>query len=487
MSIFKPCDVRGVVGAEWGDAEALAIGRSLGAMLRARDQQAICVGGDFRRSTPSLKASLIQGLQQAGVDVDDVGQVPTPVVQFAARQARCANVAIVTASHNPGKYNGVKFVVNGRPPIPELMRELQARLTPSEPPPAGDLRSRGRHTSRHVVADYEIWVVRSARELVAATYGAGASEPGAVSAGPAPQRVAVDAMGGAFTEIAPRVLAAAGYGILTVTPHIDPAFAQRDPNPAQDRNLRQLVDAVREGQADLGIALDGDGDRVIFVDHDGGIARPEQIAALLVERCYRGGTVVYDQKCASIVPRTVRAHGGEPVIQPSGHGFIKTTMLDRRAELGVEVSGHHFFGALEGGDDGLFTALFVLELLRRVPSSLRAQLQRIGWPSITPDLRVPLRGDSRAVLESIAAHCGGDISRLDGVRAQYADGWALARASITEPAMTFRFESDDPAQLQQVIDRFLAGAPELREPLRLSRSASVAGSLARSPSGGLQP
>jgi phosphomannomutase/phosphoglucomutase len=269
-------------------------------------------------------------------------------------------------------------------------------------------------------------------------------------------------MGGAYTDIAPRVLAAAGYDVVTVDSRLDPDFQRRDPNPADDRNLQPLVDTVLRHQADVGLALDGDGDRVILVDASGGIARPEQIAAMLVEHCFPHGTVVFDLKCASIVWRTVQQRGGTAVMQPSGHGFIKTAMLDRQAELGVEVSGHHFFGALHGGDDGLFTALVVLTLLRQLNSTLQSQLIRIGWPSITPDLRLPLVGDCRTILEVIAASCGGQVSRMDGVRAEYEDGWGLARASITEPAMTFRFEGRDPAHLRQVVAQFLSGVPTLR-------------------------
>ncbi len=473
MSIFKSCDVRGVVGEEWTAEDALRIGGSLGRMVQRRGQTSIWVGGDFRRSTAALKSALIEGLRRVGIDVQDVGHVPTPVVQFAAREASCPNLAIVTASHNPGRYNGVKFLVGGRPAIPDLMAELQAGLdTPWAPCARGALRV------REVTAEYERWVIRCARELLATTSGRAPGRPAPEAAdrrgtglaagadqAPLPRRVAVDAMGGACTDSAARVLAAAGYDVVNTDTQLDPDYALRDPNPARDRNLLPLIEAVRAERAELGVALDGDGDRVIFVAAEGGIARPEQIAALLIDQCFPGGTVVFDLKCASLVARTALAHRGTPIMQPSGHGFIKTTLLDRAADLGVEVSGHHFFGVLKGGDDGLFTALVVLGLLQRLHSSLHAQLQRIGWPCITPDLRLPFAGDCCAALESIAAHCGGQVSRLDGVRAEYPEGWGLARASITEPAMTFRFEGRDRDQLRCVVTRFLAGLPALQQQL----------------------
>ncbi|MHB0955962.1 MAG: phosphohexomutase domain-containing protein [Pirellulaceae bacterium] len=477
MSIFKSCDVRGIVGEEWSVDDARRIGQGLGYMLRTRSQSQIVVGGDFRRSTNAFKSALIEGLRQRGVCVVDVGQVPTPVVPFAARQIDCPNLAIITASHNPGKYNGIKFLVDGRPPIPELMSELQRAM---EILCSGD--AAGSLVRQDVLADYEAWLIPCAQRLVATAAASRESAPSgdaesgsrvtADSNGRAasmsepgswpPRRVAVDPMGGAFTGIAPRVLKAAGYEVVTVDAELDPDFQRRDPNPANDRNLRPLAEATRHNQADLGVALDGDGDRVILVDAGGRIARPEQIAALLVEHWFPGSTVVFDLKCASLVPRTVQAQEGRAVMQPSGHGFIKTAMLERRAELGVEVSGHHFFGALEGGDDGLFTALVVLTLLRRLNLSLHGQLERIGWPHITPDLRLPLVADCRATLETIAGSCGGQVSRMDGVRAEYEDGWGLARASITEPAITFRFEGRDPTCLRQVVARFLSSVPVLR-------------------------
>ena len=147
---------------------------------------------------------------------------------------------------------------------------------------------------------------------------------------------------------------------------------------------------------------DGDGDRAVFVDHTGRIARPEQIAAILIQRCFDRPTVVYDLKCASLVPRVAAAAGGTAIMQPSGHGFIKAAMLAARAELGVEVSGHHFFGALDGGDDGLFTALVVLGILNELQVQLADLIRPLGWPAITPDLRIPFDGDAVAAVEAIA-------------------------------------------------------------------------------------
>ena len=461
MTIFKACDVRGIVGQQWDAEDARRIGLSLGGMLRSRRQSAIVVGGDFRRSTPRLKTALSAGLCAAGIHVHDVGQVPTPVVQFAARQAGCRNLAIVTASHNPGRYNGIKFLVDGGPPVPALVAELEAGCAQ---PTASS--TRGRMHRCDVVPDYQQWVVSCSESFVDECLARinnkknlSDKQPGKQ---PAPIKVVVDTMGGAFTGLAPQVLSAAGYEVVSVDDQLDPDFARRDPNPAIDANLHLVVNAVTQQAAELGCALDGDGDRVIFVDDRGTIARPEQMAALLMTRCLGPCTVIYDLKCASLVARTARQMGGNAIMQPSGHGYIKRKLLEQDAELGIEVSGHHFFGHLDGGDDGLFTALVVLRLLSATGTRLADWLRRSNWPAITPDLRIPYTGDTKNVLEEIAASCGGKVNRMDGVRAEYEDGgWGLARASITEPAITFRFEGSDREQLRSVVDRFLAQIPDL--------------------------
>ncbi len=465
MSIFKACDIRGVVDVQWNETDAEKIGRALGQLMRRADETTICLGGDFRRSTPRLKRSLTDGLLEFGVHVVDIGQQPTPVVYFASRHLRCRNVAIVTASHNPGRYNGIKFLLAGRPPDTELMRRVeqicQAQICQTTPPgESTGSRDAGTVDSCDVLADYERWVIRGAAELVSAGPVAAALDDHR-RVGDAPLSVIVDAMEGAFTHIAPRVLDAAGYVTTSLSPELDPDFSRRSPNPSSDANLQQLVATVVDRQADMGIALDGDGDRVVLVDNTGRIVRPEQLAVLIQQQCFRQPTVVYDLKSASILARAVEASGGTACMRPSGYGFIKATMLDTRAEMGVEASGHHFFGILDGGDDGLFTALVALEIVRQTGKSLATLIEPIGWPAITPDLRVPFSGDATSAIEAIAGQCGGQISRLDGVRAQYEQGWALARPSITEPAITLRFEGRTNDDLRQIASRFLAATPDL--------------------------
>ena len=273
VTIFKACDVRGVVGQEWGADEARRIGRSLGRMIRTRGDASVCVGGDFRRSTPPLKQEFVEGLLEAGLAIYDVGQQPTPLVYFAARQLGCRSVAVVTASHNPARYNGIKFLVAGQPAVPQLVRELEAGCTTVPPAAprgtvichyfraAGETESSrtafpGRHdgpegpsyesnlSAERIAAAYEEWVIRRAGEFVVP----------APSLRLPPLSVVLDAMAGACTHIAPRVLARAGATVTALTPAIDPDFSERTPNPARDENLAPLIEAVVERDSDVGIA-----------------------------------------------------------------------------------------------------------------------------------------------------------------------------------------------------------------------------------------
>lgn len=448
MSIFKACDVRGVVGDQWNESDARRIGQSLAQMLMRRGERYICVGGDFRRSTPSLTAALKTGLISTGVNVIDVGQGPTPMIYFAARHLGVGSAAIVTASHNPGRYNGVKFLVQGRPAIPRLVAELESGM--SAEPAASEP---GAERSEDVAEAYEEWLLKKASEFAAAS----------TAGGPALGCV-VDPMTGAMCGVAGRVMEAAGYRVQSIRDSVDPDFATCDPNPAKDANLTSLIDRVREENANFGFALDGDGDRVVFVDERGEVIRPEQVGALLATQCFDKPTLVYDLKCASVLPRVVENAGGKAIMQPSGHGFIKSAIIDRHADLGVEVSGHHFYGGdMRGGDDGLLTALVVGSLIRRSGVSLSGLIEPFSWPAITPDLRIRYDGDAAAAVEAIAAACDGQLERMDGVRAQYEHGWALARASITEPAITLRFEGQQRGNLREIAYRFLAPLPELRK------------------------
>jgi phosphomannomutase/phosphoglucomutase len=447
VSIFKACDIRGVVGTEFNEEIARQIGLGLGTLIAKNGGGPVCIAGDFRRSTAALKESVCKGLVAAGAMVKDAGRLPTPAAYFTAARSGCRNTAFVTASHNPGRYNGMKFMVAGRPATPELVGQLQQCMGS-----ASEAAVPGRVEPLDLLSEYEAEVQATAARIARHDQASLARRR---------LTVVVDAMGGAFSEIAPRVLQAAGCRVIPLRCAVDPDFAQYDPNPAVDANLAELTRRVVDEQADFGVAFDGDGDRATLVDSNGRIIRPEQTAALFVRLFFPKPVVVYDLKCSSAITDAVRDAGGRAIMQPSGHGFIKTTMIREQSEFGVEVSGHFFFQALGGGDDGLLVALLAAHGIAASGMSLAELVEPIGWPNATPDLRLPLPKDSAAILEKIAASCGGEVSRLDGVRAEYADGWALARTSITEPLITLRFEARPSSTLKAIASRFLQSAPDL--------------------------
>ena len=476
MTIFKACDIRGIVGQEWDSGDAFQIGIGLGGLIRRTESSAICIGGDFRESTPRLKSALIDGLVRQGLHVDDLGQVPTPVVYFAARRHGSGNAAIVTASHNPAGYNGIKFVIGGHPAIPETMARLQAEM--NREPAVGE--SPGQVQVRDVSSDYADFAIGAGRRPGRRTipprnrcrrdhdrWWQGRCRHN--EAGSPLHRIADPASAGggrldgrSDDSHRASILRQAGHRVWSLTETIDPEFRQGTPSPSVDANLAALQEAVVGRHADLGIAFDGDGDRLVLVDDSGQIVRPEQLAVLFARHCFTQPTVIYDLKCASILPREITASGGLPVMQRTGHGFIKAAMLARQAQLGVEASGHHFFGMLGGSDDALFTSLVILRLIQRSGQPLRRLIAAYGWPLITPDLRIPYDGDTGQAVERIAGTCGGETTRLDGVRADYEGGWALVRRSNTEPVLTLRFEAVDDARLRQIVERFLHHEPALR-------------------------
>ena len=335
MSIFKACDIRGVVGAELNEQVAHAHWRrSRRDDLRAWRQFGV-LGWRFPPQHAAPQTRALTGLLRAGVDVVDVGQNPTPLVYFAADHLSLPNAVIVTASHNPGCYNGFKFMLTGQPAQPVMLAELQARM--ANPGCAVRL---GQVKSCDLRTVYEEQVRATAAEL---------GRRHAPSSTPRRLKVVLDAMGGACGEIAPRVLAAAGYNVIAIHCQPDPDLTRRAPNPAVEDNLSELAQCVVTARADLGIALDGDGDRAAFIDSNGIAVKPEQMGVLLIQHCFPQPKVVYDLKCASILAAAVGVAGGTCSMQPSGYGFIKSAMIEQQADLGVEVSGHYFFRAERRG------------------------------------------------------------------------------------------------------------------------------------------
>ncbi len=466
MSIIKPCDIRGRYPDELDDATARALGRAIGA--RTAEEQ-IVVGGDLRVHTPALKSELIEGLLESGAQVVDIGTVPTPAFYFARQEMQIHNGIMVTASHNPAVYNGFKITLGERPieeqQLQAIAKEMEADLFRP--------RARGRLIKNDILEKYRVRLLSAFdNELphIARLFPSLDSSNETQKA-----LVVIDCGNGCNALLAPDVFRAAGFEVHELFCEPDGSFPNREPNPAVPSNLKQLQKTVPAVGARLGIAFDGDGDRVAFVGPDGAYIEIDRSIAVL-SRYFAlrqaGAKIVYDIKCSSVVPEQITRFGGVPVMERSGHTYMRATVLREGAAFGGELSGHCFFGTF-GWDDSLFAGLIFATIIERTHGQI---LQEIPRYETTPDLRIPYSHDDKyELLDTIARYHTQQgsfrISRLDGVRGESKDGWALARVSVTEPLFTFRFEGKTSSGLERVIRSFLSPAPKLLELVSAYRSS----------------
>jgi phosphomannomutase / phosphoglucomutase len=445
---FKDCDVRGEFGTEVTQALAYRVGRAIGSQLK---EPAVVVGGDFRTSTPELMEELKRGLVESGAVAYDLGQVSTPCYYFARRKLGIQAGVMVTASHSPSIYNGFKPVLGDLPITPEDLEELKASVAKGF-----FVSKQGRVEKVEIKADYVRWLVGRFSGLAGKAF-----------------KIVFDCGNGATGWVIHDVLKALDLRAEVLFGEPDGRFPNRSPDIAGPEDLAKLQQEVRKRGADLGAGFDGDGDRVGFVDERGRRVPSDLLIAWLSREALRknpNGKVVYDLKLSKVVPETVGRCGGEAIVQKSGHTFIKRTMLETGAILGGEYTGHLFYKELEGGDDGLFSALFVASLLveKKVPfSKLISDLPEYYS---TPDLRIRYAGEKEGLIRDALAHAkkqGARLVLIDGVKAEYEEGWALMRASVTEPAFTFRFEGNTKADMLNVAERFLSGLGSLGKEVRL--------------------
>ncbi|MFQ6132758.1 MAG: phosphomannomutase/phosphoglucomutase [Armatimonadota bacterium] len=441
MTVFKACDIRGVYPDELDEGFAHDLGRAVGTLM---DEGAAVVGGDVRRSTPGLQAAVIEGLMEAGREVIDLGTVPTPVFYFALPHLSAAGGVMVTASHNPGRYNGFKLMLSHLPITTQEVEKVRQVME------EGSFASgQGCTNSADVLPDY----LGALRELAPRADGL---------------KLVADLAGGCAALTAPQLLAEMGADLSLLHAEVDPTLTVRDPNPVVAGGLADLREAVPAAGADLGVAFDGDGDRVAFVDDRGEIVPGDAASVLLIRHLLAqqaGAHVVHDIKCSAVVPEAVQERGGVPIMERSGYAFIKRRMIEADALFGCEMSGHYFYWSLNGGDDGLYTALIMCDVLRRAGRPLSALAASVPRYTTTPDLRIPYDvGRIPELMQEVRAHLThAEVCDLDGVRADYGDGWALLRPSVTEPIVTLRFEAHSDGRLREIVSDFLTPAPDLRE------------------------
>ncbi|HXQ49581.1 MAG TPA: phosphomannomutase/phosphoglucomutase [Stellaceae bacterium] len=426
-TILREYDIRGVVGETLGPEDARAIGRSYACVLASAGGRCVAVARDGRLSSPELEAALVDGLAGAGIDVLRVGLGPTPMLYFAVHHLGVDGGLMVTGSHNPPNYNGFKMMLGKKPFFGADITNLGA-IAAAGRFPAG----KGRIEERSVLDDYV------ARLL--ADYRAGKE-----------LRVAWDAGNGATGEVLRRLTDRLPGRHFRLNDTIDGTFPAHHPDPTEPKNLMQLQELVVRERCDLGIAFDGDGDRIGVVDGKGRILWGDQFMVLLageVLAAHPGATIIADVKASQVLFDEIARMGGRPLMWRTGHSLIKSKMAEIGAPLAGEMSGHIFYGdRYYGFDDALYAAIRLMGIVANGTESLAALRDRLPAVVNTPELRFPCEESRKvAVIDEVRArllHACADMSDIDGVRVKTADGWWLLRASNTQDVLVARAEARD--------------------------------------------
>ena len=451
--IFRAYDIRGVVGKTLDASVAELIGQAVGSLMADKGLADIVVGRDGRLSGPDMVAGLVDGLRKSGRNVIDIGLAATPVVYFAAFQLRTGSCVSVTGSHNPPDYNGFKVVVGGETLSGDAITDLYARIAEDR---LREAETPGTLQQRDVSDDY---VARIASDVQIDR----------------PLKVVVDAGNGVAGAIAPRVLEAIGAEVTPLYCDVDGTFPNHHPDPSEAHNLEDLVKMVQRLDADLGVAFDGDGDRLGVVTRDGQNIFADRLlmlfAADVLER-NPGAMVVYDVKCTGRLPGHILRHGGSPLMWKTGHSLIKAKMRETEAELAGEMSGHFFFKERwYGFDDGIYAAARLLEILASRPQTPTEVLNALPDGVSTAEIKVDAPdGDPHAIVERFRASAkfeGARLSTIDGLRADWPDGWGLVRASNTTPVLVLRFDADNRDALSRIQEAFRSQLLAVRTDLKL--------------------
>jgi phosphomannomutase/phosphoglucomutase len=444
--IFRTYDIRGVVATSLTPQVVREIGRALGSLGRERGAATFAVCRDGRLSGPELVEALTAGLLAAGADVIDIGMAPTPLAYFAAHHLGCGSCVAVSGSHNPPEYNGLKLVVGGTTLYGDDIQDLRRRIE------QGRLASgAGKRSAAQVLDAY---VERIAGDVKLAR----------------PMRIAVDCGNGVAGMLVPRLYRRLGCEVTELYCEVDGRFPNHHPDPAQPKNLVDLIKTLKSGNAELGLAFDGDGDRLGVVTKDGEIIFADRQLMLLAKDVLArnpGAEIIYDVKSTRLLAPWIERHGGRPLIWKTGHSLIKAKLKETGALLAGEMSGHTFFKERwYGFDDALYGGARLLEVLSR-EANPSAVLKGLPNAPSTPELHWSLaEGEPHALVEKLQAakpFPGAErVLTIDGVRAEYRDGFGLARASNTTPVIVLRFEADDAAALERIKREFRAALQPLK-------------------------
>ncbi|RDI19624.1 phosphomannomutase [Pseudacidovorax intermedius] len=433
-SIFKAYDIRGIVPSTLDAEVAEALGRAFGSAARAAGERAVAVGRDGRLSGPSLAEALIRGLVATGVEVIDIGAVTTPMLYFAANTL-CTSGIQVTGSHNPKDYNGFKMVLAGRAIYGDEIQGLRKVMEDG----SAQLAEGGSVRQVDVLPAY---VARITGDIKLQR----------------PLKIVVDSGNGIAGASAPAIYRAIGCEVIELFSEVDGNFPNHHPDPSKPDNLQDLIKALQTTDAELGLAFDGDGDRLGIVTKDGNNIFPDRQMMLFAKDVLSrvpGGTIVYDVKCTQRLAPAIEAAGGQPLIYKTGHSLIKAKMKELDSPLGGEMSGHIFFKERWFGfDDGTYAGCRLLEILSAHPNASEV-LNALPTSFSTPELNVKCNeGEPHKLVEEMKAKAKFDadakVSTIDGIRVDWADGFGLVRASNTTPVLVLRFEGQTQEALHRI-------------------------------------
>lgn len=454
QGMFRAYDIRGIVGKELTPETVTSIGRAIGSEAEARGEQTVIVGRDGRESSPELAEALINGLCATGRNVIDIGMVPTPILYFATHHLDASSGVMLTGSHNGPEYNGLKIVLGGETLSEDSIQGIYRRVVEQ------DFSSgKGDVQTQDLVADY---IRRISEDIPVALGGA--------------FKLVVDCGNGIPGAVAPELYRALGHDVVELYCDVDGKFPNHHPDPSQPKNLQDLIARVKEEQADLGLAFDGDGDRLGVVDSEGNIIWPDRQLMLLARDVLSrnpGAEIIYDVKCSRYLRTIIEESGGKPLMWKTGHSLIKSKMKETGAPLAGEMSGHIFFKERwYGFDDALYTGARLLEVLMAAKSKPAEVFKELPEGVSTPELRVDLTEAAHktfmAQMKEKMNFEGAEIFDIDGIRVEFPDGWGLVRPSNTTPCLVLRFEADSQEAMERIQGEFRTLMLSINPDLQLS-------------------
>tara|TARA_R110002072_G_scaffold4650_2_gene32165 strand:- start:8805 stop:11402 length:2598 start_codon:yes stop_codon:yes gene_type:complete len=452
QAIFRAYDIRGIVDESLNSAIVELLGKAIASEAQAQGQATLCVGYDGRLSSAAYAESLVTGILSTGVNVIIIGQVPTPVLYFATHHFETGSGVMITGSHNPSNYNGLKTMIAGTTLSGEAVQKLYNRILMQD-----FAVGQGERSEQSIDREYLDLILN---DIAVA----------------APLKVVLDAGNGVAGGIAPELIEELGCEVIPLYCDIDGNFPNHHPDPGQPENLQDLIAAVKEHNADIGLAFDGDGDRIGVVTNTGKIIWPDRLLMLFAKDVVSrnpGADIIYDVKCSRRLNSLISSYGGRPVMWKSGHSLIKSKMQETGALLAGEMSGHIFFKERWFGfDDGLYSAARLLEILGVEDKTSDEVFSEFPEDVSTPEITVAVDDEAKfSIIDKLCVRkeqfTGGNVSTIDGLRIDYPNGWGLCRASNTMPALVLRFEADDDAALVEIKSKFIMHLKDIEPSLDL--------------------